>query len=267
MILARLAPVDSQRYKSLSKKMRVFDKFITWLSVELFALWTIFVAGIAAGKAQNDRYYFWDWSDWLIGLIGLITILIVHYLLTKTLKVDKINAIDLRKDTITSIYYLFILTLLFGSGWLTVNSFNVHDIINNLISVLLYFFGIIFIITIKFEDTLISVSDIRKKNIHSIAAIFLFLFCLYWGFLENGPVITTSAIISLPFFLVLLFGKHVRHLERAKFYPIFILAMFVSAREAWFIVPLLILFIVLRSYNYLRHQKIFPTFGVTHDQN
>jgi len=265
MILARLAPIGSGRYKSLSNKIKSLDELVDWLPTELFALWTIFVAGMAAGKAQNDRYYFWDWSDWLIGLIGLIAIIIIHYLLTKTFKIGAIGKIDIQKTTVTSIYYLFILILLFSSGWLLVNNFDMHCMTHFLMLIGSYYFGIIFINTIKFENTIIN--DLRQKYIHTITAIFSFILCLYFSFKESDPVIATSAIVSLLFFIVLLFGKHVRHLERAKFYPIFILAMFVSAREAWFIVPLAISFFILRTYNYLRHQKIFPTFGVTHDPN
>ncbi|MCJ7801619.1 MAG: hypothetical protein MUP82_04600, partial [Candidatus Marinimicrobia bacterium] len=83
----------------------------------------------------------------------------------------------------------------------------------------------------------------------------------------DDPVLSTASIVTLPFLLVLLFGKHVRHLERSKFYPIFIFAMFVVSREAWFLIPILLLFFVLRSYNYLRYQKVYPTFGVTDDQS
>ena len=124
---------------------------------------------------------------------------------------------------------------------------------------------IILIHSIKYKDSLID--DLGHKNIQTTFAIFALLACVLVGFMIDDPVISTAAIVSLPFLVVLLFGKHVRHLERAKFYPIFIFAMFVVSREGWFLIPLLLLFFILRSYNYLRYHKVYPTFGVADDQS
>ena len=63
MLLARFAPVGSQRYEKLAQSIKSFDKIIEWIPAQLFGIWTVFVAGIAAGKATADRFYFWDWSD------------------------------------------------------------------------------------------------------------------------------------------------------------------------------------------------------------
>ena len=68
MLLARFVPVGSQRYKKLSKSVKSLDKIVEWLPAQLFGIWSIFVAGMAAGKRQSDRFYFWDWSDWMIGV-------------------------------------------------------------------------------------------------------------------------------------------------------------------------------------------------------
>ena len=265
MLLARFAPVGSQRYERLAEKVKSFDKIIEWLPLQLFAIWTIFVAGMAAGKAQLDRYYYWDWSDWWKGLIGLLVITLIFYPLIKKIKIKELNEINWMKNSKDYIFYSIFGSVLFLSGWVLTNISTFQNISNSIICYCVYVFAILLVYMLKVENNLIY--DSKAKIIQVLVAI-LFLFgSVFIGFINDDPVIATAALVSLPFLIVLLFGKHVKHLERAKFYPIFIFAMFVVSREAWFIMPLLLLFFVLRWYNYLRHQKVIPTFGVTHDQD
>lgn len=263
MLLARYAPVGSQRYEKLAQAAKSFDKIMEWLPAQLFGIWSIFIAGMAAGKAQTDRYYFWDWSDWLIGIVGIIVITLLYYPLKRKLKIKKIQEIEFHKKTVSGSFYFITHIILFLIGWIITSDYN--NLVYFYSSYLAYFAAIGLIYSIKFEET--QIIDQRYKNIQISIAIFTLIFCIMFGISIDDPVISTAAIVSLPFVVVLLFGKHVRHLERAKFYPIFIFAMFVVSREAWFLMPLLLLFFILRSYNYLRYQKIYPTFGVTDDQS
>ena len=66
MLLARYASVGSQRYEKLAQTAKSLDKIMELLPAQLFAIWSLFVAGMAVGKAQSDRFYFWDWNDWLV---------------------------------------------------------------------------------------------------------------------------------------------------------------------------------------------------------
>lgn len=127
------------------------------------------------------------------------------------------------------------------------------------------YFAIYLIHTIKIDNSKNIIPLESKKHIKSLISIILLMIAGVIGFIFDDPVLSTASLVSLPFLIVLLFGKHIRHLERAKFYPIFIFAMFVVSREAWFLIPLLFLSFILRSYNYLRYQKVYPTFGVTTD--
>lgn len=263
MLLARYAPVGSQRYEKLAQAAKSFDKIMEWLPAQLFGIWSIFIAGMAAGKAQTDRYYFWDWSDWLIGLIGILVITLLFFSLKRKLKIKELREIDLAKNTVTSTFYYIYFLLLFTVGWLTTSALNMHDLIGSIVLYMAFPGSMLFLHTIKTED--VNIFDLKQKYIHTGIGIILLLFCIIFGYMNDDPVISTASLVSLPFLVVLLFGKHVRHLERAKFYPIFIIAMFVVAREAWFLIPLLLLFFILRSYNYLRYQKVYPTFGVTTD--
>ena len=261
MLLARYAPVGSQRYKKLANTSKSFNKIMEWIPAQLFGIWTIFVAGMAIGKAQTDRFYFWDWSDWTIGLIGiLIIILIIGFLGIKPRYIS-INDISASFKSIG--YHLAFSYVFFGIGFLL---FTTISIINVILYVMAYL-AIYLIHTIKCDKSERIIISQNEKNVKTGITILLLMIAGITGFTFDDPVLSTGAAVSLPFFVILLFGKHIRHLERAKFYPIFVFSMFVVSREAWFSVPLLLLFFILRSYNYLRYQRVYPTFGVTDDQS
>jgi len=258
MLLARFAPVESKRYKTLSEKTKNIEKLIKWLPMELFGIWTIFIAGMSVGKAQIDRYYFWDWSDWLIGIIGIIGITIILNLISNRLNGFSLSSKDMSINS--QRYNILIAILLLFSGFILASGFSsTVDLI-----VYLFPYSAIFIIhTILVEPNSDLIPKKSNKHIKSLASILLILIAIVVGSLNDDPLLATASMVTLPFVVVLLFGKHVRHLERAKFYPIFIFAMFVCSREAWFIIPIFLLFHFLRSYNYLVNQKIYPTFGVS----
>ncbi len=265
MLLARYAPVGSQRYDKLAQTVKSFDKIMEWLPAQLFGIWSIFGAGMAIGKAQTDRFYFWDWNDWLIGMIGLMVITALFYPLKRKLKIKNLSEIDFTKSTVTSIFYSLFGVLIFIAGWLIIFPSYSSDLGIIYSAYLLFYLTMLFIYSIKYKNNFIH--DLKHKNVHAMIGIFALFISVFFGFQIDDPVISTASIVSLPFVIVLLFGKHIRHLERAKFYPIFIFAMFVVSREAWFLIPLLLLFFILRSYNYLRYQKVYPTFGVTDDRS
>ena len=259
MLLARFAPVESKRYKSLSDKAKSLEKMVQWLPMELFGLWTIFVIGMSFGKAQLDRHYFWDWSSWIFGIVGIILITTLIYILNKriTIITSNMSLMSQRYNVLIAIILLFI-------------GFVLNAGFNSIFNLVLYLFPYVAIFIIH---TITSISDSNlipkesNKHVKSITSIILLLIAIVMGSINDDPLLATASMVSLPFVVVLLFGNHVRHLERAKFYPIFIFTMFVSSREAWFIIPIFLLFHFLRSYNYLVNQKVYPTFGVSDDSN
>ena len=86
------------------------------------------------------------------------------------------------------------------------------------------------------------------------------------GLAFDDPIISTTAAVIAPFYLIaIVFPQHKRHIERARIYPIFIAAMFVSVRLPWLLIPVAILFFGLRTYHYFRYNIVFPTFAVDHD--
>lgn len=262
MLLVRYAPVGSQRYEKLTQTAKSFDKIMEWIPAQLFGIWSIFVAGMTAGKAQSDRFYFWDWNDWLIGIIGILTLTILFRIIKYKFKIfpysdDEISLKSRGYHAFVPVFVSYLgYTLVAGFGTMFSAEFYV-----------LPYIAIYLIHTIKIDKSKNIIPLESKKYIKSLISILLIMIAAVIGFIFDDPVISTASLVSLPFLIVLLFGKHIRHLERAKFYPIFIFAMFVSSREGWFLIPLLLLFFILRSYNYLRYQKVYPTFGVTDDQS
>ena len=261
MLLARYAPIGSKRYEKLAQAAKSIDKIMDWIPAQLFGIWTIFVAGMAIGKAQTDRFYFWDWSDWAIGLIGLLIITLIIGFLGIKQRYISINDISASYKSIG--YHLAFSYVLFGIGFLL---FNTISVINAILCVIVYL-AIYLIHIIKCDKSEWIIISQNEKNVKTGVSILLLIIAGVIGYTINDPVLSTAAIVSLPFLVVLLFGRHIRHLERAKFYPIFIFAMFVVSREAWFLIPLLLLFFILRGYNYLRYQRVYPTFGVKDDQS
>ena len=261
MLLARYAPVGSQRYEKLVQSIKSFDKIIEWLPAQLFGIWTVIVAGIANGKLYVDKNYFWDYSDWKIGLFIFFIFFAVIGVLDFKLKILTVQNISATFKSIK--YHILLVFVLFWAG----NSISDAIYVGNSVIYAIAYFALFLTHTIKINESGQLIISQKNKSIKTGISIVLLLISGIRGYFLNDPVVTTASIVSLPFLIVLLFGKHIRHLERAKFYPIFIFSMFVVSREAWFLIPLLLLFFILRSYNYLRYQKVYPTFGVTDDQS
>ena len=86
------------------------------------------------------------------------------------------------------------------------------------------------------------------------------------GFQFDDPVASTVSTVYLPFILVaLIMPAHLRHLQRARIYGVFIPAVFLVVRFPWFLIPLCTLFFLLRLYHYFRFNIVYPTFGVDYD--
>ena len=111
------------------------------------------------------------------------------------------------------------------------------------------------------------IENIDNKILILSTSSFLMILATLLGIYMDDPIISTVSMVSLPFPLIaLIWPTHIRHLQRARFYPLFICAMFLSVRAPWFLIPLIILFYSLRLINYFRFGIVYPSFGVDFDE-
>jgi len=107
-------------------------------------------------------------------------------------------------------------------------------------------------------------SSPRIRNL--VGATTLIIVGAVMGFQFDDPVASTVSTVYLPFLLVaLIMPAHIRHLQRARIYGVFLPAVFLVVRFPWFLIPLCTLFFLLRLYHYFRFNIVYPTFGVDHD--
>ena len=95
------------------------------------------------------------------------------------------------------------------------------------------------------------------------SSLILMVIALLMGIYWDDPILSSSAAISIPFPLIaLIWPNHVRHLQRARIFPIFTFAMALCIRVPWFFLPLGLLFFVIRTINYFRYGIVYPSFAV-----
>jgi len=274
MLIEKIIPVGSDLYSVWSGYFSELGKKIDsqgW--VQLFSIWTLTVGGIVLSMDLSDRYIYWEWSGWIEGFIKLLIVSIVFIFILKpnemwTAGTKRLNIKEfLIHSGIGSILIVF---GLFDLGMIVGPYESKIEFLHVLLSLISYVFSflsclIIFQFKIELEEdkgTWNNFNWEHKFEYLSISVGFMALAMLLGIFLED-PVASTAAAVSIPFPLIaLIWPNHVRHLQRARFYPLFTFAMFLSVRAAWFLVPLAVLFFTLRMVNYFRYGIVHPSFGV-----
>ena len=281
MLIEKIIPVDSDLYSVWSGYFSELGKKIDsqgW--VQLFSIWTLTVGGIVLSMDLNDRYTYWEWSGWIEGFIKLFMVSIVFIFILKpnaiwTVGTKRLKIKELLIHTVVGgilvVFGLIDIEVVKGLFEVKIESFykglflfyiafSIVPYIFSLLSCLVVFQ---FILELE-EDkgTWNNFNWEHKFEYLSISVGFMALAMLLGIFLED-PVASTAAAVSIPFPLIaLIWPNHVRHLQRARFYPLFTFAMFLSVRAAWFLVPLVVLFFTLRMVNYFRYGIVHPSFGV-----
>jgi len=274
MLIEKIIPVGSDLYSVWSGYFSELGKKIDsqgW--VQLFSIWTLTVGGIVLSMDLSDRYIYWEWSGWIEGFIKLLIVSIVFIFILKpnemwTAGTKRLNIkeflIHSAIGSILLIFGLFDLEMIVGPYESKIEFLHV------LLSLISYVFSflsclIVFQFILELEEdkgTWNNFNWEHKFEYLSISVGFMALAMLLGIFLED-PVASTAAAVSIPFPLIaLIWPNHVRHLQRARFYPLFTFAMFLSVRAAWFLVPLAVLFFTLRMVNYFRYGIVHPSFGV-----
>ena len=274
MLIEKIIPVGSDLYSVWSGYFSELGKKIDsqgW--VQLFSIWTLTVGGIVLSMDLSDRYIYWEWSGWIEGFIKLLIVSIVFIFILKpnemwTAGTKRLNIKEfLIHSGIGSILIVF---GLFDLGMIVGPYESKIEFLHVLLSLISYVFSflsclIVFQFILELDEdkgTWNNFNWEHKFEYLSISVGFMALAMLLGIFLED-PVASTAAAVSIPFPLIaLIWPNHVRHLQRARFYPLFTFAMFLSVRAAWFLVPLAVLFFTLRMVNYFRYGIVHPSFGV-----
>ncbi|MEL1225473.1 MAG: hypothetical protein VW963_01920 [Candidatus Neomarinimicrobiota bacterium] len=274
MLIEKIIPVGSDLYSVWNGYFSELGKKIDsqgW--VQLFSIWTLTVGGIVLSMDLSDRYIYWEWSGWIEGFIKLLIVSIVFIFILKpnemwTAGTKRLNIKEfLIHSGIGSILIVF---GLFDLGMIVGPYESKIEFLHVLLSLISYVFSflsclIVFQFILELDEdkgTWNNFNWEHKFEYLSISVGFMALAMLLGIFLED-PVASTAAAVSIPFPLIaLIWPNHVRHLQRARFYPLFTFAMFLSVRAAWFLVPLAVLFFTLRMVNYFRYGIVHPSFGV-----
>ncbi|MFH1851570.1 MAG: hypothetical protein ABIA75_04430 [Candidatus Neomarinimicrobiota bacterium] len=226
--------------------------------------------GLKAAPIETDRRKTGR-IVWILALVGLLLLLfseplvllplaLVLVLLGPATGYRPFNLED--RSPLRAGSYLLAAYFLFFSGWI----YKGGDFISGLIAGLPYVLGFLAVLLIYWIPLTIGNSPKNLRMSLLLAGLALDLAAAAVGLLNNDPVISTAAAIYAPFLLIaIVFPPHIRHLQRARIYPIFILALLVAVRHPWFLLPLILNFWLLRSYSYLRYGHPQPTFGVDFD--
>ena len=262
MIIARIVPSESAAYKTLSVFFEKFDGFMKWKPLSWFGFWTLFAAGMDAYSGHHDRFLFWDFSRWFIGIISLILITTLSILFLIKKELIRYGQEQIMSSTFM-VHFLFSAGI-FLIGW----GGNLMIGVPHAVPYILAYMAIFIIYGIPIrqdkdtgEKTVVS-NDKRRK--YSLGASVLLIVSTVIGFALDDPVISTASAVAFPFPFVSFLMKHGRHVQRARVFPILIMAMFVAMRQGWFLIPLFLLFYFLRYYHYFRYGIVFPTFSVDH---
>lgn len=269
MLIARFIPPESKLFNRISEWMKNLDGIMTWKPMRWFAVWLLFSAGVSVHAGYMDRAAFWEWDSVVLGLvkIGIITGLLVWLVYRKDyLKYDS-NQVSLQNLVSHIVFALIMFMLGWGNGILTGLNYALPYVLLYLSMVMVYAVPIKGPNpTEKAQDGPFLLQDTAAKNRYMSVAIIFTAVAMIRGIRLDDPVVSTAAIVTLPFFLVPLFSNHIRHIQRAVIYPLLAMTVFVASREAWVLLLILAHFFILRLYHYFRYQTVYPTFAVYHEE-
>ena len=248
--------------------------------MQLFAIWTLTVSGIVLSMDIQDRYVYWNWDGWPLGFLKLFMVSFIFFVYLRPNKLWMIGSDRMMiKDMATHcvIGFAFLLFGWFELGFISKQALQAPEsffmdsyLIYSFISILPYVFAftsclLVFQFVLELDEEKGTWNNFHWNNKleYFIISVLMMLIALLLGIKLKDPIVSTAGAVAIPFSAIaLLWPNHVRHLQRARFYPLFIFAMFLCVRAPWFILPLSILFFVVRIINYFRYGIVHPSFGV-----
>ena len=264
MLVERLFPPESSYYtKWRNSFSKLGEKMDAGGLIQLFIIWTLTVSGIVANMDHTNRFVYWEWSGWMIGLIKLCLVSIVFLVWIHPRKIWIVGTRTLNNTELGT--HLGIAIVLLLIGWFSPSSG--LGSLSSLVPYLIAFLSglLVFQFILEFDQTKGVWFNFHwdHKALYLSLSVLSMSIAILIGILFDDPVVSTAGMVALPFAsIALIWPNHVRHLQRARFYPIFIFAMFLCVRAPWFLIPLAVLFFVLRTVNYFRYGIVHPSFGV-----
>ena len=263
MILERLFPKNTSRYAQARDAMAFLKPILQWNPERWISGWLMVLSGANVVFAADDRYFYLDMSTFSIPLlIFLIGGGIGTAMLSKFPKFPQ-SIVSARGI----LFYALTGSILFISGFATFE-FNIKYLFSGG-AYLAYFLAawLVYSIEIKLESDKKTVPPKIDQVGILISVLILLSFSCFAGFSQNDPMISTVSAIFIPFILVaLIFPAHVRHIQRARMYGVFVPAMFLSIRFPWFLIPLAVVFYGLRKITYFQTDEVYPSFRVDFDE-
>ena len=263
MLVSRIIKPESDLYGRLSDWSKNLDNFMNWHPLHWFGNWCMAISGFNIIKGQENRYVYWDWNSGSIFIYSIIILVTVYTILSV-----RHPATPKKIKNLKSLFYFIVtgsMVLLLGSIGLQFSM----DVIKNFVPYLLFYISVWLVFSIELiekDDKSISIAGSSPRIINLVFSTLLIVVGSIIGFHFDDPVASTVSTVYLPFLIVaLIMPVHVRHLQRARIYGVFIPAVFLTVRFPWFLIPLWALFFLLRLYHYFRFNIVYPTFGVDHD--
>ena len=254
MLIEKYFPVDSVRYKSISRKFDILKKIRFGTLSRLFGVWTIFLSGSSVAYRLNDRWHYWEWST--IDIVTVISLAIISILELKF----KLMNISLK--SISSFLFIFVKGFsLFMIGMLLID-FSINGLMLGFIYTSYYLMlHLIWSLHIDVEKDNFPV---KADSFVTLTFSFLILaISLFVGFIYDDSILSTVSGVYAPFvFVALVFPNAMRHYQRLKIYGVLIPVFFIGVHFPWFIIFSLFLFWILRYYNFFAHGIVKPTFKV-----
>lgn len=264
MLIEKIFTKKSNFYTKLKPIFISFGKIFDRLGlIHLFSIWTIVISGIVVNFHSSDRFTYWDWSTWVEGSFKL---LLISLLFTLYLFPQKLWCLGNKILNLKEILYHSILGfMLMLIGYVNFNTsfvdiFLLFPYYLALLSCILIFQ---FTLELNVDNGTWDVLNWDNKNFNLSISLLFMLSAVALGILFDDPIVSTAGMVSSPYALIaVVWPNHVRHLQRARFYPLFTFAMFLCVRAPWFIIPLFLLFFILRVTNYFRYGIAYPSFAV-----
>ena len=236
---------------------------MNWQPLHWFGMWCMVISGFNIIKGQENRYIFWDWNSGSLFIFSVIILVTIWSILSA-----RHPATPKKINNIRSLLYFIVI----GSMALLLGSIGPKfsmDAIKNYAPYLLFYIAVWLVFSIEFieqDDKSISTAGSSPRILNLVGSTVLIFVGSVMGFQFDDPVASTVSTVYLPFLIVaLIMPAHIRHLQRARIYGVFIPAVFLAVRFPWFLIPLWALFFLLRLYHYFRFNIVYPTFGVDHD--